>query len=59
MTLIRIFLFWIHFKSGRNRTFYRWLKRHCKCLAIIEGEDRLTLDLYKLPEYLTKIKADA
>ena len=56
ITLIRMFLFCIHFRRGR--LFYRWLKRQFKCLQTVECEERLSLDIYRLQDYVAKIKGE-
>lgn len=54
VTLIRMFLFCVHFRRGQQ--FYYWLKQKFLCLQTVEGEDRLSLDIYSLPAYVAKIK---
>ena len=52
--LIRLFLFCVHF-TRKSKPFYKWLKRKFVFLQSVEGEQRLTLDVYKLPDYIQKI----
>ena len=56
-TVIRIFLFWVHFKPV-SRPFYKWLKRKFECLRSIEGEQRLVLEVWHLEAYLRRLKSE-
>lgn len=53
----RLFLFGIHFKKT-SRHFYKWLKRKIPYLAIIEGEQRLILDIWRIDHYIAKLQAE-
>lgn len=55
--LLRMFLFCVQF-TDRRRPFYSWLKRRLPSLQSIESEQRVTLDVYRLEEYVAKLKHD-
>ena len=45
--VIRLFLFCLHFKKC-SRPFYKYLKRRFQFLSVIESEQRLVLDVWRL-----------
>ena len=53
-----MFLFCVQF-TNKRRPFYSWLKRRFPSLQSIESEQRVTLDVYRLEEYVAKLKYDA
>ena len=55
--MVRMFMFCVHFKYSVSRPFYKWLKRKFPCLATVEGEQRLVLHVWRLDDYVARLKA--
>ena len=53
--IIRVLIFVCHFIYGQR--FWRWVKRLscCKCLSVIEYEQRVTFDIYDAKDYVKKV----
>lgn len=54
LTLLRMFLTCVHFKQ-RARPFYKWLRRKFPSLSVIQYEERVVLEVWKLHEFIKLI----